>query len=308
MDPPSRNPESRTANYLSAHACSWLVAEFQSIAKDRAREQDEDENFRHRSKTDPALEAIRAGPGSLIIRIIQENRELKNILDTIPAEIHNNPNNNPNNNNNPIAPMRPSTHSSSSASTQQVDIPPFPKWPPGNTPGSGSGTEGFPAGPNNPPPPKGARPDRKRTRTPPQKPTKQGVTENTVTKHRDLNTRPHLEDTAPEDTAMRHSDPHLNINCRPYSHENLYTPKYATLPEPDRTGTQSAYAPTQIHTNPPPPPSKPQHHEPHPRPAFSPLPRFSDYTPPPHPPTEAFHDDLERLVEEGTISPASAPI
>jgi len=270
MEPPPL-PDAKQAEYLSAHTCSWLAAEFQCMAKDRAAEHDE--NFRFRAEMasitnsiQDDLRSLTNKTGDSLIRLIQENRLIKSLLDTILAELrvarrtppaHNNSLDSPE-----PSPSPTGTHSMkppSPASTQAVDIPPFGKCPPENTPASGSGSEGSTPGPDNPPPPKSARPNRYNT------------------KNKGAMGGP------PEDTAMRYSDPHLNKGCKPYSVGNLSSsihaaPNEITQEKPKGQGTQG---------DPSPPP-----------PATKPIPRS-----PFHTPTEEFLDAINLHVEQGTMSP-----
>lgn len=100
---------------------------------------------------------------------------------------------------------------------------------------------------------------------------------------------------------MKYSEPHLNKDCRPYSNDNLYTSRYATLPGPVETGTRSIHIPN---------PTSPEPDKPATRHPEGPsLPPLSTYTPPPHPfrtPIEAFQDGIGRRLDDGTISPAKA--
>ena len=284
--PPSL-PDSEMADYLSAHACKWLAAEFQDMAKDRAAEHDENSRFRDRltSTIDTIQNDLRSltdKTGDALIRLIQENRLIKSLIDTILSELRAP---------RPSPPTQDNSYAhSDDASTQAVDIPPFAKCPPDNTPASGSGSEGSTPGPDNPPPPTSSRPNRTKSRG-------------------------KKEDTTPEDTAMKFNDPFLNKGCKRYSNDNLSDSIHAApasgvkgldakTTKPRRCGKQTISgrpkgtrleeATTERDTfttteNPPKPLDNP--------------------TPPPHPfrtPIEDFTHMIDRRLDEGTLTPAGA--
>ena len=204
--PPPPLPDAKQAERLSAHTCSWLAAEFQDMAKYHAAEHDD--NYRFQEEMTSITTSIRSDlqsltkeTGDALLRLIQENRLIKTLLDTILSELQRTHQSREDS-------QGSSSESTSRASTQAVDIHPFPKCPPDNTPASDSGSGGSTPGPNNPPPPRSARPNRPKGR--------------------------------PEDTAMKFSNAHLNKDCLPYSQGNLYTSRHAA-----HTATKEAEGPHQ---------------------------------------------------------------
>ena len=281
-------PDAKQAEYLSPHTCSWLAAEFQSMAKDRAAEQDE--NFRFRAEMTATTNSIREDlrsltndTGNALTRVIQENRVIKALLDTILRQTKT-PSSPPDRlatttassssgtssstpKGNPSPTVTSPTSSTSSASTQAVDIHPFAKCPPDNTPASGSGSEGSPPGPNNPPPPRSARPNQKR---------------GPAGKDRGA---------TPEDTAMKFGDPHLNKDCLPYSNGNLSHSRHAApdaeKPTPETHRNSKDTAPITRQT----------------------LPPLADPNPPQDPfrtPVEHFLDLIDERLDNGSLTPTEA--
>jgi len=129
--PPS-TPDTETVEYLSANTCKWLAAEFYSMAKNRAAEQEE--AFLFKADTKSAITTIQEDLRALtdkcveaLTRVLRENRVIKTLLDTILNEVRKAAH----------APSPTSTDSTtppSPTSTQAADIPPFGKCPPDNTP------------------------------------------------------------------------------------------------------------------------------------------------------------------------------
>lgn len=119
---------------------------------------------------------------------------------------------------------QPLSSRSPTCSLQDVDIYPSPLCPPDNTPASGSGSKGCPTGADNSTVPRRAAPNRYRKCQP-------------------------AQITAPEDTAMQHSDSHLNKSCL-YSNNNLYILKHVTLPDPDTRGSTPVSPPPPNATHP----------------------------------------------------------
>ena len=125
--PPSPN-QTQKGRSTSPHTSVWLAAEFKSMAKTRAALARKEE--RHRTETSSALNAIRkdlqhltTNTSDALIRVIQESRELKTLLDTILSEIRKPTTPTPSSNSSP--PFSSPTSSTHSDSTQAVDIQPF---------------------------------------------------------------------------------------------------------------------------------------------------------------------------------------